>query len=127
MRKEGAEPLAIRMMPKCAWRRTGRYFKRCAETGERVTLSGLALALGCGLGELREADFEPPETKKIIKKTLVRVAHEQELFLLEKGSARDWLTMGTYVKSEERDVKSDGGDGGKVYVVMSEEAKRFGR
>jgi hypothetical protein len=116
--------MAVRMCRKNAWSRTGRYFKRCEEKGERLTLSGLAMALGCSLAELKSADFEPEETRRVIKRALRRLAYEQEMYLLEKGSARDWLAMGTYLKGEE---KEDGGGGERVYVVMSEEARRFGR
>ena len=44
--------------------------------------------------------------------------------IFSKRSARDWLAMGTYPKGEE---KEDGGGGERVYVVVSEEARRFGR
>ena len=44
--------MAVRMCRKNAWSRTGRYFKRCEEKGERLTLSGLAMALAVRLPSL---------------------------------------------------------------------------
>lgn len=89
------------------------YFAECAENGEPLTITGLALALDTTRDVLmdyqRKDEGEPDGFSNAMKKAKLRIEHAYELRNIGRGNAGDIFALKNFGWSDRQEVKVSGG------------------